>query len=81
MLKDTAKSDSGTSQFVVVVRFKCFCKNVVKLANIATKPGCLGLVQIFSTFNMFSVANSMFYWFLFSFLSWVEFPVSLVNVI
>ena len=48
MLKDTAKSDCGTSQFVIVC-FKCFCKNVVTCQH-ATKPGCLGLVQIFCTF-------------------------------
>lgn len=33
-LKDTAKSDCGTSQFVIIVRFKCFCKNVVNLPTL-----------------------------------------------
>lgn len=42
MLKDTAKSDCGTSQFVIVVRFKCFCKNVVNLPTLLQSLGALG---------------------------------------
>lgn len=33
-LKDTAKSNCGTSRFLIIVRFKCFCKNVVNLPTL-----------------------------------------------
>lgn len=40
--KDTAKSGCGTSQFVIIVRFKCFCKNVVNLPTLLQSLGALG---------------------------------------
>lgn len=83
-LKDTAKSNCGTSRFVIIVRFKCFCKNVVNLPTLleAWVPWAGTNIQ---HIRMFSVANSMFtgfcFFFFFSPLSWVEFLVLLVNVI
>lgn len=41
MTKDTAKSDCGTSQFVIVVCFKCFCKNVVNSPTLLRSLGAL----------------------------------------
>lgn len=82
-VKDTAKSDCTSHSFLTVVCFKCFnCGNVVRsTCQHAMKPGCLGLVKIFSTY-VFSckILRLDSFRFIFFVFRGGEFLVLLVNV-
>lgn len=66
-LKDTAKSGRGSSRFVIIVRFKCFCKNVVNLPTLLQSLGALGWYKYSAHSVCFQLQN-------FSVLSVLTFP-------
>lgn len=65
-LKDTAKSNCGTSRFVIIVRFKCFCKNVVNLPTLLEAWVPWAGTNIQHIRYVFSCKFNV-YWFLFFF--------------
>lgn len=80
VLKDTAKSGCGTSRFVIIVCFKCFCKNVVNLPTLLQSLGALGWYKYSAHSVCYKLQLQCLSVFCFLFWDGLSFLVSLVNV-